>query len=160
MTSDETPRLVMPLWTWWRENCVTIIIIGLPAALLLGSLPPSFVPMRGRWLILEVIAGQVSGFLLSVILTALFKGPKAFLNCAQSSTPLMQIYCALDQIGYARAATLGSVVIFRPRVRAGFASGWITLRERDGRIALAGPYRHLVRLLARLQPLQRGKAEP
>jgi hypothetical protein len=153
MTKHEIPRLVTASWTWWRENLFAILMTALPTALLLGFLLPFFFsPMRGRWLVVEVITAQTVGLLLGVILTAVFKGPKAFLVSTRSSTPLAKIQCALGEIGYCRIAAIGSTMIFRPTVRAGFYSGWITVREQDDRIDLSGPRRHLVRLLARLQP--------
>jgi hypothetical protein len=59
---------------------------------------------------------------------------------------------ALNELGYCRVGMIGSNIIFRPMARAGFASGWVTMRERDKQVFLSGPHRHLVRLRARLDP--------
>jgi hypothetical protein len=152
MTRDEIPRVAVYRRTRWAENFLATMIIGLPTGLLIGSLLPFVAPMRGPWLALEVIAGQTSGILLGAILTTLFKGPVAGLTCTRASTPVARIEGALDEIGYSRVGMIGSNVIFRPMVRAGLASGWITMCERDEHVFLSGPYRHLVRLGARLEP--------
>jgi hypothetical protein len=149
LTRDEIPMVAVYRRTRWAENRLATMIIGLPAALLIGFLLPFVAAMHGPWLALEMIAGQASGILVGAMLTTLFKGPVASLSCARAST---QIERALNEIGYCRVGMIGSNTIFRPMARAGFASGWVTMRERDKHVFLSGPHRQLVRLRARLDP--------
>jgi hypothetical protein len=157
MTTDETAAVAVRRCTWWRENFAATFIVGMPAAVALGYLFVSLAPVRGLWLAQELIAGCVLGLLFGAAMAAMFKGPKAQWICARSATTLPGIHRALDDIGYASVCELGSRVIFRPTLRTGLASGWITMCEQDERLILVGPYRHLVRLTASVQARARGQ---
>lgn len=149
----ETPSRVLPEPRSFAGTAITVAAIAaLPFALLSSILFAAAEQLSfGAVLPIGLGAGVAFGVLYGVAVAFLFKGQTATIDVADRKDFVARLDVATSQLGYRPATHTEDFLTYRPSLRAGLASGRISVQMRDETALIVGPKVLVKKLLRRLE---------